>query len=46
MFVFAFDEILKSEEEHIDYLETQLGLIEKVGEARYMQSQMMPGEMG
>lgn len=32
--------ILESEEEHIDFLETQLSLIEKVGEERYMQSQM------
>ena len=35
-----FDEILKSEEEHIDFLETQLSLIEKIGEERYMQSQL------
>ncbi|MEQ8405847.1 MAG: bacterioferritin [Oceanicaulis sp.] len=34
------DEILKSEEEHIDFLETQIGLIEMVGEERYLQSQM------
>ena len=33
-------EILHSEEEHIDFLETQLDLIGKIGEARYMQSQM------
>ncbi len=32
--------ILESEEGHIDFLETQLGLIEKIGEERYMQSQM------
>ncbi len=32
--------ILKSEEEHIDFLETQLELIERIGEARYMQSMM------
>ncbi|MBT8471855.1 MAG: bacterioferritin [Marinicaulis sp.] len=32
--------ILESEEEHIDYLETQLDLIAKVGEERFMQSQM------
>ncbi len=32
--------ILESEEEHIDFLETQLELIEKIGEERYMQSQM------
>ena len=36
--------ILESEEEHIDYLETQLGLIAKVGEERYMQSQMKNGD--
>lgn len=39
-----FTDILASEEEHIDFLETQLGLIEKIGEERYMQSQMKPGE--
>ena len=32
--------ILESEEEHIDHLETELGLIEKIGEGRYMQSQI------
>lgn len=37
-------EILDSEEEHIDWLETQLGLIEKIGIERYMQSQMTVGE--
>lgn len=36
--------ILKSEEEHIDFLETQLELIERIGEVRYMQSMM--GEQG
>lgn len=36
--------ILASEEEHIDHLETQLSLIEKIGEERYMQSQMTVGE--
>jgi bacterioferritin len=36
--------IQKSEEEHIDWIETQLGLIEKVGLQNYQQSQMKPGE--
>jgi bacterioferritin len=39
-----FDDILQSEEEHIDYLETQLGIIEMIGEERYMQSQLGGGE--
>ena len=39
-----FTDILKSEEEHVDFLETQLGLIEKIGEERYMQSQMKSEE--
>ena len=34
-----FEKILDSEEEHVDWLETQLGLIEKVGLENYQQSQ-------
>ncbi|MEL6365444.1 MAG: bacterioferritin [Pseudomonadota bacterium] len=34
------DEILQSEEEHIDFLETQLGLIASIGEELYSQTQI------
>lgn len=34
-----FREILSSEEEHVDWLETQLGLIEKMGVENFIQSQ-------
>jgi bacterioferritin len=33
-----FEAILEDEEHHVDYLETQLGLIEKLGEPLYLQN--------
>ena len=35
-----FEDILQSEEDHIDWLETQLSLIERIGIENYCQSQM------
>lgn len=39
-----FLDILESEEEHIDWLETQQSRIDKVGVERYMQTQIVMGE--
>ena len=35
-----FKDILDSEEEHVDWIETQLDLINRVGEQNYLQSKM------
>ncbi len=35
-----FADILESEEEHIDWLETQLGLIDHLGEVPYLQTKL------
>jgi bacterioferritin len=35
-----FVKILDSEEEHIDWLETQLELIERIGEPKYLLSKL------
>ena len=37
------EDILRSEEEHVDYLETQLSLVQSLGEAAYLQLQVEPG---
>ena len=38
-----FEDILESEEEHIDFLETQIELVGRVGLPNYCQSQMKTG---
>ena len=35
-----FADILDSEEEHIDWIETQLSLIERIGEQNYLAQQL------
>jgi len=40
----VFQDILESEEEHVDWLETQLSLIERVGLQNYQQSQITPSD--
>jgi bacterioferritin len=39
-----FEKILDNEEEHVDWLETQLGLIEKMGLERFLLLQSKPNE--
>ena len=38
-----FSDILVSEEEHVDWIETQLSLIERIGEPNYLEQQLDKG---
>ena len=38
-----FERILESEEEHVDYLETQISLVQSLGEPLYLAQQVEPG---
>jgi bacterioferritin len=40
----VFERILESEEDHIDFLETQLSVIADIGIQNYMQSQFKPAD--
>jgi bacterioferritin len=39
-----FEEILEGEEEHVDWLETQKGLIDRIGIERFILLQSEPNE--
>jgi bacterioferritin len=41
-----FEDILESEEEHVDWLETQKGIIDRIGVERFILLQSKPNEKG
>jgi len=41
-----FEDLIRDEEGHADFLETQLELVDRIGEQRYLQSQMGEPEAG